>query len=274
MGDQLQAFLLNQNEYRGVLVHLKTCYQKIIDLHVYPKPIALLLGEALAAVSLLGHSLKQEGKLALQIETEEHIRFLVAEINHQRGIRGLVQWRDEMLQAKPFLDKGKFALTITPQQGERYQGIVPLTGGSMAKSLESYFGQSEQIFSKMVLASDEKSAAGLFIQKLPDVEPELMTLSLETLNFILETVRSEELLMDNNEALLHKLFHEQEVRIFPSEKVHFECTCSHEKMENAVRLLGKAEVQALLSTHQTIEVACEFCNHHYAFNKNEVEKLF
>ncbi|MCD6046393.1 MAG: Hsp33 protein [Gammaproteobacteria bacterium] len=272
MKDYLQSFIINHEEYRGIFVKLDDSYQKIITLHAYPEPIAQLLGEALAAIALLGHNLKQAGRMALQIETEGSLKFLVAEMNNRLGIRGLSQWRDNIPFGSQLLESGKFVITMMPERGERYQGIVPLIRHSLAKSLESYFTQSEQVFTKILLACDGKSAAGLLIQKLPSqLEP---SLDKTTLSLILDTVTQEELLFDASKKLLHKLFHEQTVELFQEEPIHFECTCSHEKMENAVRMLGPKEAEEVLSTHKVIEVTCEFCNHRYAFDKNEVNKIF
>lgn len=272
MHDQLQTFIINQEEYRGVLVHLNNSYQEMAALHAYPAPIAKLLGEALAGVSLLGHQLKQAGKLALQIETHDSIKLLVAEMNHHHGIRGLVQWRDNIPFTDPLINEGKFAITLMPKQGERYQGIVPLLGYGIAESLESYFTQSEQIFSRLLLACNGKHAAGLLVQRLPTEKN--LDLDTETLSFLLKTVKEEELLFDTCEQLLHKLFHEYEVKVFPPEAIHFECTCNHQKMENAVKLLGKEEAHEILSTNKSLEVTCEFCNRHYAFDKAEVDQIF
>lgn len=273
MKDYLQSFLINEKEYRGIFVKLEDSYHKINALHAYPEAIAQILGEALAAIALLGHNLKQTGRMALQIETDGGIKFIVTEVNHHHGIRGLAQWRDNIpLTNHLLLDNGKFVITMMPEQGERYQGIVPLIRHSIAKSLESYFTQSEQVFTKILLACDGKSAAGLLIQKLPGNEE--ATLDKTTLDLILDTVKPEELLLDSSKKLLHKLFHEQTVELFNEEPLHFECTCNHEKMENAVRMLGPEEAHQVLSTHKAIEVTCEFCNHRYAFDKNEVDKIF
>lgn len=272
MQDHLQAFIINTEEYRGVLVHLDQCYQEINELHAYPLPIAKLLGEALAAVSLLGHNIKQEGKLALQIQSSGCIKLLVAEANHQRGIRGLVQWRDDLPLTGNLIEAGKFAMTLMPKNGERYQGVVPLVQHDIAKSLEAYFNQSEQIFTRILLACDGTRAAGLLLQKLPlEHEP---TLDTNTLNLMLDTVQADELLNDSNEQLLHKLFHEQTVHLFDQEAIRFECTCNHDKMIAAVKMLGKEDAFELLSTHKNVEVVCEFCNHRYGFDKAEVEKIF
>lgn len=272
MPDSLQAFILNEGEYKGLFVHLDACYQQILALHAYPKPVAHLLGEALAAVTLLSHNVKRAGKLALQIETPGSIKALIVEATHTHGIRGLVQWRDDCLLHDPSLESGKFAITMMPKNSAYYQGIVPIVQQNIAQSLETYFSQSEQIFTRIVLACTDKKVSGLLIQKLPEEkEP---TLDSTTLNFLIQTLQAKELLEDSPKQLLHKVFHEYTVRLFTPEKVRFECTCTHDKMVNAVKMLGKEDALALIRSHKQVEVTCEFCNHHYGFDKKEIEQIF
>lgn len=272
MHDKLQAFILNDGEYRGLFVHLDDCYRDVLSLHTYPKPLAHLLGEALASVTLLSYNLKQAGKLALQIETPGFIKTLVAEANHKRGIRGLIQWRENYLPDSPLLESGKFAITMMPKNSAYYQGVVPIIQHNIAASLEAYFTQSEQVFTRIHLASTDQKIAGLFMQKLPsDTAP---TLDSNTLNVLFNTITDQELLEDQPEKLLHKLFHEYTVRLFEPEKIYFECTCTHGKMVNAVKMLGKEDALALISTHKQVEVICEFCNQHYGFDQDEVEQIF
>ena len=276
MTDQYQAFILNNHEYRGVIVHLESSYQKIIHMHEYPEAIARHLGELLAAAALLGNNLKQKGRLALQIETAEHVKFLVAEINDEHGIRGLAQWRNEFTMNDEIFSSGKFALTMMPEHGERYQGIVPLVGHSIAKSLEAYFTQSEQVVTRLILAANNEKAAGLLLQKLPASKDSFEENKLDptAIQLILDTVRGQELLYDSPATLLRKLFHDCTVEVFPHETIRFSCTCSREKMESAIRLMGKEEANEILSTHKTIDVTCDFCNDHYGFDRAEVDALF
>lgn len=274
--DALQAFQINHGEYRGVLVHLEKTYHEIAQMHHYPLIIQCLLGQALAAVSLLGHNLKQEGKLALQFSSaQETLKLLLVEINQQLDIRGLIQWQAEnIFTNENILPEGQIALTLTPLHGERYQGIVPTVAGSLAKSLESYFSQSEQIFTRILLVANEHTAAGLLLQKMPEKESAMLELTPDVINFLLATVKKEELLNDSNEVFLRKFFHEHDVELFQTNAINFKCSCTVEKMSNAVRLLGEEEAESILSTHQYIEVTCDFCNRHYQFERAEVRKIF
>lgn len=274
MTDFLQGFTLNNGEYRGLLVHLENSYQQAIEHHAYPKPMSIFLGEALAAITLLSYNLKQEGKLALQIESSGPLKILIAEANHLRGIRGLIQWRDDVPLTTTLIESGQCAITLMPKNGQYHQGIVPISQQNIAASLETYFTQSEQITTRMLLACDGTRAAGLLVQQLPSEVTSTPTLDQTTLNFIVDTVQAKELLTECNEQLLHKLFHEYTTQIFEPEAVCFSCTCTHEKMMDAVKLLGKADALDLIKTHKQVVVTCEFCAHHYGFDKNEVEAIF
>ncbi len=274
MRDQLQAFILNQKQYRGVLVHLDASYQKILHLHAYPTEVGIYLGQLLAAAGLLGNNLKQAGRLGLQIQTDQLIKFIVAEINHTHGIRGLAQWRNDIFPNNGLLATGKFVMTLSPEKGERYQGIVPIVGDNIADSLQAYYTQSEQIFTRICLAANETAAAGLLIQKLPTSKTSEESLDLDAMKLIINTIRPEELLTDEPATLLPKLFHDFSIEVFSPERIHFECTCTQEKMTRAIRLLGKEEIDHILSTHKTVDVTCEFCNDHYQFTREEVERLF
>lgn len=275
MTDQLQNFSLNNGEYRGSLVQLTHSYQQIIELHAYPTVISHLLGQALAAVSLFGLHNKQASKLTLQLQCHEPIKLLVVEINHLGDIRGLIQWPVESTLADPLLlHEGQLVMTMTPQTGDPQQGIIPIKQGQLAESLTNYFNQSEQIYTRIILAADDQHAAGLFIQKMPDFKQEEFALSVEEAQLLLNTIQSQELLTDTPTDLLYKLFHQHQITLFDTHALQFKCTCTHEKMANAVRLLGYQDALDLLKTHKTINVSCEFCNQHYDFDAHEVSTIF
>jgi len=275
MTDQLHNFMLNEGEYRGTLVQLSHSYQQIIQLHQYPLAISQLLGEALAAISLFGHNIKQTGKLALQLQGHDFIHLLLVEMSGQGEIRGLVQWDDEVsIKCPLYLNEGQLAITLTPIEGERHQGIVPIIGGTLAESLTYYFGQSEQIFSRLILCANEHQAAGIFLQKMPAFEETEFKLSVEEAHLLISTLQPQELFKDTAAELLHKLFYEHDVTLFETQAVQFKCQCSHEKMASAVQLLGFDDAMDLLITHKKVTVTCEFCNQHYDFDNNEVRALF
>lgn len=275
MSDQVQHFSVNHGEYRGSIVHLDLSYQQIIGLHAYPTVISQLLGQALAAISLFGLQNTQAAKLALQLQSVAPIKLLVVEINHLGHIRGLIQWPQDQALIEPLqLQSGQLLMTMTSTQGEKQQGIIPINAGRLADSLSHYFSQSEQIHTTIILAADDQRAAGLFIQKMPDFKDSDFVLSMDELQCLLNTLREDELLTDSPTRLLGKLFYEHEVILYDCHALQFRCNCNHDKMADAVRLLGYEDALSLLSTHKTIHVTCEFCNQSYDFDQGEIATLF
>jgi molecular chaperone Hsp33 len=276
--DTLQRFLFADAHVRGEIVRMRASYQAILERHHYPLTIRKLLGQALASSALLSATIKFEGSLILQIESTGPVKVLVAQCNDQFHVRGLAQWQEdasvEELEHAAFA-KGRLALTITPKQGERYQGIVELQGANLAASLEKYFRDSEQLPTLLILCANEETVAGMLLQVLPH---ELQTTQVE--NFwehvvhLARTLTEREFLTLGNQEILHRLFHEETIQLFDPEPVAFRCSCSIERMERALLIMQQEELQELLQMHKKIDVTCEFCNYQYSFDAVDIAKLF
>ena len=276
-GDVLHRFLFEDTGIRGELVHLDTSFRAALDRYDYPQPIAVLLGEALAAAALLSATIKFEGSLTLQAQGEGPVRMLVVQCDHQRHLRGLVRWDGELPGAGAALNElfgaGRLVITIDPGRGKkRYQGVVALEEESLAVALESYFSRSEQLDTRLWLAASGERAAGMLLQRLPDA-PEGDEIW-ERLGILGATVTAEELLDLPSEELLRRLYHEEEVRLFESEPVSFRCSCSREGIETMLRSLGEGEVKGILAERGEVKVACEFCAQRYHFDAVDIERLF
>lgn len=274
--DTLQRFLFEKTNIRGELVHLYASYQATSERHSYPLPVKQLLGEALTAAALLSATIKFEGTLILQIHGNGPINLLVTQSNQDLHLRGLAKWEGEIEPGSfaQLTGEGQLAITITPTQGERYQGIVKLTGTNLAASIENYFQQSEQLPTCLIIHANEHVAAGLLLQTVPD------NLSTQGYDFwehvitLARTLKAEELLNLSNQEILHRLFHEEDVRLFEAEPVSFRCGCTIERMERALRLFGYQEALDILKTNKVVTVSCEFCRRHYEFDKVDVERVF
>jgi len=179
--DTAIGFALPARHARGRLVRLGPVLDEILSAHDYPAPVARVLGEALVLTALLGATLKEAGgQLTLQAQTESGVIDLMVADFRGGELRGYVRFDGERLAEQPshpslFALFGKGYLAITFDQavsGERYQGIVPLEGGSLAEAAEHFFGQSEQIPSFVRLALDKQGhiAGGLLLQHLPEGE--------------------------------------------------------------------------------------------------------
>lgn len=273
--DQIQRILFDDMDVRGVVVGLEDSYRQVLDNHQYPSAIAKVLGEMLAAVSLLSTTLKFEGRLLLQAKGEGSVSTLMAECNHQRDCRAIARYEGEVAEDSNLLDMigdGYLVLTIEPQVGNRYQGFVPLERDSLAACLEDYFERSEQLQTKVQLHADGQSAAGLMLQVLPAAGTG--SDDWERLAMLAQTLSDKELLELDNETLLFRLFHEEPCRLFPADAVQFRCDCSRTRSANALKMMTEQELLEILAEQGKIEVGCQFCNSSYAFDETDVRAMF
>ena len=281
MSDKSQRFLIDNTHVRGELVQLDQAWQALQATATYPAPIRKVLGEALAAVSLLATTLKFNGSLILQINASTPVHMLVVQATSDNTVRGLARWNEEILDDMEYQDlfkEGRIIITVEPNDGgERYQSIVALNGDSLADSLKHYFEESEQLATRLWLAANDKKATGLLLQRLPNHDDEFNDPEDDSWNRTLalsETISSEELLSLAPETLLHRLYHEEALRLFEPDSIAFKCQCSQQKVEAMIRSLGANEARDIIKKQGSIEIDCEFCNTHYALNKLDVEQLF
>ncbi|HFC91919.1 MAG TPA: Hsp33 family molecular chaperone HslO [Leucothrix mucor] len=283
ISDKLQRFLIENTNVRGELVQLDQAWQTLQATAPYPAPIRKILGEALAAVSLLATTIKFSGSLILQINATAPMHLLVVQATSDNTVRGLARWNKEIPDNADFQDlltDGRIIITIEPNDGgERYQSIVSLNGGSLADSLASYFETSEQLQTRLWLAADDQTATGLLLQRLPDSDTNKHSIESEDESWnrtlaLTETISSEELLTLDRKTILHRLYHEEELRLFDAESIEFKCQCSQQKVEQMVTSLGEHEARDIISQQGKIEVDCEFCNSHYVVDNIDVERLF
>ena len=167
-----------------------------------------------------------------------------------------------------------FVITLQPENGETWQGMVPLEGGSIAAMLDSYMLRSEQLNSRFVLAADDNNAAGLLLQRLPSRDSEQDNADWQHLDTLAQTATAKELLELDGQNLLYRLFHETPPRVFPEENMEFSCSCSRAKVSDMLLLLGAKEVGDVVAEEGSITVGCDFCNEKYTFDEEEVQNLF
>lgn len=280
MSDQVQRFHFSDSPVRGELVQLGGSVEEVLERHDYPERVAALLAEAMAASVLLTSTLKFAGSLILQARGNGPLETLMVECNHRRELRAIAglgeDWSpasDGLTLAQLFGSEGQLVITIDPEDGQRYQGIVPLDGDTLAQCLEHYFAQSEQLPTRLWLAAGDECSAGLLLQVLPghdrpedaDIWPRLCVLT--------DTVTSPELLELPVTELLFRLYHEETVVLHESTRVSFNCTCSRERTELVLLSLGEAELRGIIAEQGAIEVSCQFCNQEYRFDPVDVEQL-
>lgn len=274
--DSLHRFLFEKLPVRGELVHLDASWRAALEQIDYPENIRNLLGEAMAASVLLASTLKFDGAMTLQLQGSGPLSLLVVQCTSQMNLRGLARWEGgiEGLDLQGLAGgEGRMAITIE-QEGkrERYQGIVPLEGKNLAECFENYFQRSEQLPTRLFLTAGEASAAGMLLQVLPGHERDQN--AWEHVTTLGATITPEELLQLDAPKILHRLYHEDDVRLFESTPVAFRCSCSRERIGGMLKSLGSAEAHDILEEQGRIEVSCEFCGKQYEFDKVDVEALF
>jgi molecular chaperone Hsp33 len=274
--DSLYRFLFEHTRVRGELVQLETPWQSMLEHVDYPPPVRDLLGQAMAAATLMAATVKFDGSLILQLQGSGPVNMVLIQVTARRTVRGLARWHGEVEAGdlRSLCGEGYVFITIDPGKGrERYQGVVSLTESTLAGSLENYFNQSEQLPTRLWLAAGEKQVAGLLLQRLPAGE-ERDRDSWSRLQKLADTITPGEQLYLPPEEQLRRLFHDEELRLFEPERISFFCDCSRERIETALKGLGEKEVREMIEEKGVIEVDCEFCNRHYRFDAVDVEGLF
>ncbi len=286
INDTLNRFIFENTPVRGNLVNLTNTFQLALNKQNLPAGLKQALGELMAASALLTATLKMNGSLVLQIQSKGVLKLLVVECTSDFGIRATAKWNGEVSDEQNLFDlieHGQFVITLDPKDGgQTYQGIVPIEGNDISTILENYMLRSEQIDTKIWLASDGKSAAGMLLQKLPDTMNQVSKSeesaehdvdAWNRVGHLADTITNEELLNLDTETLLHRLFHEEDVRLFEASNTRFFCSCTRTSVANMLRMLGNDEISSILEEQGKIEVNCDFCNTHYQFDKVDAAQL-
>lgn len=275
--DSLHRFLFEKMPVRGEIAHLDASWRAAKEQIDYPAAIRDLLGEAMAAAVLLASTLKFEGSMTLQLQGGSPLTLLVVQCTDGLNLRGLAHWEGE-LPADGGLQSltgagARMAVTIEQRRtGERYQGIVPLEGATLAECFEEYFARSEQLPTRLFLAATDRCAAGMLLQVLPGHEGE--DRAWQHVTALGQTITPDELLELDAPNILHRLYHEDDVRLFESTPVAFRCSCHRERIADMLRSLGSKEAHDILEEQGAVSVSCEFCGRRYEFDAVDVEALF
>ncbi len=286
--DIRQRFVFDELDARGCIVRLSETSEAIQATHHYPANLSKLLNEFALAATLLRDSIKIDGSLTIQLRSDGPIKLIMADCMSDRRVRAISEYDNEELAANDPLDLDKLgngamlAITITPDEGERYQSIVPIENAQLGDCLEDYFQRSEQLPSLFHLLSDQEQAVGISVHALPAEKVKNKTEAgahFERLKILLDTLQAEEALALDPERVLTRLFHDESCRLFDAHPVEFGCVCSSQKSLDAISSLGQDEVQDLISEqqdegNQSLIVDCHFCFQRYEFSFDQVNGLF
>jgi molecular chaperone Hsp33 len=296
--DCLHRFMFEQFPIRGHLVHLDAAWRALIEHREYPAPIRDTLGEAVAASLLLAATIKFDGVLSLQLQGDGPVHLMLAQCTSGLGVRGLARYKESgfagggagasmaggAARIADLIGAGNLTVTLeTDDASQRYQGIVPIAGRRLAESLQVYFENSEQLPTRLWLYADADGASGMLLQKLPiaDASPGAHAADVAAVDdawrrvqLIGETLTPGELRTLGDAEILHRLFNEDDVRLYEPTPVYFRCRCSRERVGGMLQSLGEAETRSVLAERGEVEVRCDFCNRAYVFDAVDVAQLF
>ena len=275
--NSLQKFLFEHAAIRGEIIHLDSVYQTIIQQRTYPAFIQKILGEALMSCALLVSGIKFEGEVSLQFQGDERFPMLLVQCDHSLQMRGYAKIKENLSDeeySEAFL-QGTMVINLTPHhQTQTYQSMVSLTSTKMSENLMHYFAQSEQLPSNVWFAHHEQGVAGILLQLMPGQDTTQREHFWEYAVHIGATITEQELLQLPNATLLHRLYHETELRLYPERPIQFQCRCNTERMQQVLAVLGESDIQALLKEQGKIDIRCEFCNLNYSFDSIDMALLF
>ncbi len=277
--DKLYRYLFQNRAVRGEWVRLNQTFIDTLNTHHYPKAVQNLLGEMMVATNLLTATLKFNGNITVQIQGDGPLKLALVNGTDNQEIRALARVDGDITEAMTLhqmIGKGVLVITIAPNEGERYQGVVALDKPTITECLEEYFVRSEQLQTQLIIRTGEFEgkpvAAGMLLQIMPDGQgtPE----DFEHLATLTATVKDDEIFGLTAEEMLYRLYHEETVEIYPPQEVKFHCGCSAERSGAALLLISDDEIDEILAEHQgSIDMQCECCGTHYFFNKDAINKL-
>ena len=291
--DVLFRFSFADLPIRGQWVRLQSSLHAAGQFRAYPPQASNLLGQMLASVAMIADNLKFSGAVALQSQGNGALRRSLAECRDHTNLRGIMHLTDDASFPPSYQDigawlgQGQLAITLLPDEEtgmQPYQGLVALDQADLAKCLEDYFERSEQLATRLFFAGGTEQGAdqrvtGLLLQRLPnhpdasDAERDAAQDAWETLTALAATVTDAELATLDAPTLLHRLFNEYPCTLQPAKALHYQCTCTLDRTDSTLRMLGEDDLQALLIERGEITVDCEFCGKRYRYAQADVDRV-
>lgn len=294
MSDTILRFNFTNLPVRGQFIRLSRSWLKATEQQHYDPKVRRSVGETMALAALLADGIKFEGRVALQATSDGTISTLLGECAQRHLIRGIAQLRPlpdaapegekpEGEKKAPRLGNGRLAISLIPDQGEMHQGIVELVGDAIGPAVEHYFAHSEQLPTRIQIASNDDTITAMLLQRLPKTSPlpsgevldgTVVDQEWDRLDVLFATSTDAELLSLEAEQLLYRLFNEDDIRLAPARQIDFGCSCSRERSEAALKLLGKEDLTDLSNQTDEITVNCEMCGQVYTWDSVEAHVLF
>ena len=301
--DSVLPFQLDVPDMRGRVARLDGVLDGILSQHDYPPQVEALVAEMTLLTALIGQTIKLRWKLSLQVQSKGAVRMIATDYfapqveGEPARIRDYASFDRERLTEAPAMEQigeGYFAILIDQGKGTApYQGITPLTGGTLSDCAEAYFAQSEQLPTRFSLsfglstepgAAEHWRAGGIMLQHMPKASPfvaeqtgsgdvlrapDLVDGSEEEnwnrVNILLDTVDELELIGPALPPtdLLVRLFHEESPRVYDAQAVRFGCTCSEDRVRQTLSIYSASDIEKMTTDDGRVTADCQFCGAHY-----------
>jgi molecular chaperone Hsp33 len=285
--DSVQPFRVGAMGAKGRHVRLGASIDRVLSQHAYPDPVSILLGEFMALTATLASVIKYDGVFIVQASGDGPIRMVVADITSDGVVRGYADFDEEAIAALA-LD-ASIEGSVPRMLGAGH----PALGATLSDCAHDYFRQSEQIETGIALACG-RTAAGwrsgaIMLQRVPheggtDGRPaafrdEFLALGDEDdwrrFIILMSSVKTAELLDPTLESaqLLHRLFHEEDVWLYPARTIAFGCRCSRARVTTMLKSFPRDEIDTMKIDGRVV-VTCQFCNQSEVFEDDQLDAVY
>lgn len=277
MINEKQKFLLPELNIRGAVVGLSSSWQEVITRRAYPSLVESWLGQASCATLLMAASMKIDGELSLQIQSDGYLKYLVVQTQSDGGFRSIAKLDDEAIPNQTFnlqsaSKNGVMLISLAQKnQKEPYKAMITIDQASIADNIESYFYQSEQLKTFLRLDSNHQFSAGIMLQAMPDCHASED--DWQRLRFVMDTLNLDEYQENDTATIINRLFAEEDRVVYEPERLFFNCICSSSKTLSMLSLLEEKDLQEILEQQEEVIVGCDFCGKKYSHDLATVHAL-
>ena len=277
--DTIKRFIFNDKDIRGEIVQTCQAYRSLVADHAYPRNIRRLMGEMQAAITLMTETVKFQGSIMLQLRGNGDLVYAYINSNENQETRGLASWNgdiDEFCHWTKLLGKDPIlTITIIPEEGARYQGIIDLSHDHLNECIEDYYRSSVQIETRVWLYCDPdtEKAAGILLQKLPTANPEKLESDFNHITTLTDSMTEGEILSLESDDVLYRLFHQESVNTFPTKPISMKCVCSKDHFRDSLICLGAAALEDIIREQGKISVNCQSCGKTFTYDPEEAQAI-
>ena len=282
--DALVPFVLEGAAVRGACVRMDDTARNALAAHDYPRPLARVLAELMAAATLLAATLKFRGSLVVQLAGPGPVRLAVVECDHALAVRATAQWDAAALGRLPEnatlaqlageSKDARLVISLDREDSPLYQGIVAIEAGSVASLVEHYLASSEQIESRLAIVAGDGGVAGMLVQRLPGASDADRVAWAEAAKALAERAESALASTGDPASVLVATFAERDLRVFAARTPRFACRCSEARVDQALRIAGRDEIEAAIRDDGRVEIVCEYCGRRYTYAPERARALF